>query len=463
MDTGASRLSRRTVALDTVVKRAKLAPGRNPHWVPVAGARGGLSLGYRRTSEGPGTWIVRLIADKRRFEERIGPADDRGAGSDALGYPQAIAAALAWGQRKVAAIESANEAGGVRAEPTVRQAVESYIEARARRSGRGQADAASRMRVHVLSDHDFAETRLSKLTPEVLSAWVSGLQRKSRPKARRTADKAAAPTRPLAPSTVNRTLNDLRAALNKAAEVHGRKLPADLVRTIKVGTRAMPDATEARRQILGEADVKRIVEAAIAVDDAGDFGRLVAVLAGTGARFSQVAALRVADVQTTARRVMMPAAHKGRANKARPSRAVPVGEDVLALLRPALAGRPGHAPLLERWRHRQTGPVAWERLGRGPWTSASEMTRAWRTVLSVTGLPADIVPYALRHTSIVRQLRHGTPIRIVAAMHDTSVAMIEKHYSAYIMDGSEEIVRAALAPVVPTQPRALRAVVGGAA
>ena len=40
--------------------------------------------------------------------------------------------------------------------------------------------------------------------------------------------------------------------------------------------------------------------------------------------------------------------------------------------------------------------------------------------------------YALRHTSIVRQLLGGVPTRVVAAGHDTSVAMIERHYSTHI-------------------------------
>ena len=35
---------------------------------------------------------------------------------------------------------------------------------------------------------------------------------------------------------------------------------------------------------------------------------------------------------------------------------------------------------------------------------------------------ADIVPYALRHSSIVRQLRAGLPVRCAAALHDTSAA-----------------------------------------
>jgi len=51
--------------------------------------------------------------------------------------------------------------------------------------------------------------------------------------------------------------------------------------------------------------------------------------------------------------------------------------------------------------------------------------------------------YALRHSSIVRALGAGLPIRLVAALHDTSVEMIEKHYAAFIVDATEELARRA--------------------
>ena len=51
----------------------------------------------------------------------------------------------------------------------------------------------------------------------------------------------------------------------------------------------------------------------------------------------------------------------------------------------------------------------------------------------------DAIPYALRHSSIVRGIRAGLPIRLVAAVHDTSVQMIERHYSRWIVDGLDEL------------------------
>src|SRR6185437_2926823 len=56
----------------------------------------------------------------------------------------------------------------------------------------------------------------------------------------------------------------------------------------------------------------------------------------------------------------------------------------------------------------------------------------------------DVTIYAFRHTSIVRQLLAGVPIRVVAVNHDTSVQMIEKNYSDFIADHSDALSRKAL-------------------
>ena len=58
--------------------------------------------------------------------------------------------------------------------------------------------------------------------------------------------------------------------------------------------------------------------------------------------------------------------------------------------------------------------------------------------------------YALRHSCIVRMLLQNVPIRLVASLHNTSVAMIEKHYSKYITEHTDEISRRALLQHEPT-------------
>jgi integrase len=185
-----------------------------------------------------------------------------------------------------------------------------------------------------------------------------------------------------------------------------------------------------------------------------DFGALVVLLAATGARFDQIARLTVADFQPSARRVVVPVAAKGDAEKQIPHIAVPLTEDVVTRIRALTAGRPRHESLLLRWHHRQVagdptrGPaLTWEKSERRPWRHAGEMARMWDAALAAAKMPEGLVPYCLRHSSIVRQLRAGLPVSLVARVHDTSEAMIQKHYGAFIIDVSEELLRKAAMPL----------------
>jgi integrase len=210
-------------------------------------------------------------------------------------------------------------------------------------------------------------------------------------------------------------------------------------------------------QILSDDQVRTIIAEARKLGGNSDFGRLVAVLAATGARFSQLCRMCVRDVQADRGRLMVPMSRKGK--KAAGHIRIQVGEDVLSLLHSVTCGRAGDAPLFERWRHFQVGLGKWERRDRGPWTSSAEMTRPWNKLVADLKMPG-IIPYALRHSSIVRGIRVGLPIRLVAALHDTSVAMIERHYSRWITEGLDELAAKAIVPLVEaTSPMNLQKIV----
>lgn len=273
---------------------------------------------------------------------------------------------------------------------------------------------------------------VAKLTSECLTDWRSGLPQK------------------LAQASRTRLAADFKAALNRAARVHRKKLPADITVTIRHGFASEQSQTPRAReaQVLADADVRRIVAAAAVVDQAdeweGDLLRMVIVLAATGARFSQIARLSVSDVQPMQKRLMVPTSRKGRGTKRISKIAIRVGDDVLAALRPVTAGRKGTDTLLIRPRWKQLTPTKWTKVSREAWSSASEITRPWASIVAKAELPADIVPYSLRHSSIVRGLGAGLPVRLVAALHDTSSAMIERHYSAYIVDAMDELAAKAV-------------------
>jgi integrase len=380
-----------------------------------------------------------LVIDGNRVEQRLAQADDAGAEADALPYPAAVTAAIEWARTQVRRIDGEGE-GSATVVPTVRMAVDAYVAARSARAPAAGRDAEKRLGKHVLADETFADTQLAKLNAGTIRAWRQRL------------------SGDLQPTTVNRLLNDVRAALNAAAEQHRRILPATLPAEIRSGTKALSAGSSARKQVLPDSEIRRLIDAAFTVDETGDFGRLVLLMAATGARHSQVARITVGDVQTARGRIMVPPSNKGRAGKRPTPIAVPVGADVLERLQIALAGRRGHEPLLMHWRHRQVGPVTWEQVDRGPWATASAALRLWNRARTRAEAPPGTVMLCLRHSSIVRALSAGVPVRLVAALHDTSVQMIEDHYSAYIVEATEEIARRAVTPLAPSTVAALRSV-----
>lgn len=157
--------------------------------------------------------------------------------------------------------------------------------------------------------------------------------------------------------------------------------------------------------------------------------------------------MRVADVQVSERRLMVPGSYKGRGGNSG-SDPIPVGDDVIEVLLPAIVGRPSDAPLFERWIHVQDpGSIAWKKSERGPWKRC-ELTRPRRAIRERADMPKAIL-YALRHSSIVRSLRKNLPIQQVAKLHNTSVKMIERHYAKYIATALEDLARAAVVPLAP--------------
>jgi integrase len=417
--------------LDTRAARERLDPRKKPYFRVIDTGR---HIGYYK---GPraGTWLARTNAGGRYVEKKLGTADDtRDAnGFDVLSFSQAQAAARNWFDG-LAHDQEVKASGPVH---TLRSAIEQYIAARderesARQGGRSvNSSAAHKLRLHVLGDAKLADLELSTLTASALAEWRKAL--------------------PGTTATRQRVTNDFKAALNRVAPTASVRL------AIKDGL-ASPkdeapdpvedDAAAVESKLLSDAETRQFLKA---VREAGDddLYRMCLVLASTGARFAQARRLKVRDVQVARARIMMPASHKGRVgNKARPPVPVPVGPDVIDALLPAIKGRKGDELLLERWRHVQIGPAEWKRDRRGGWQSASEMARPIRAAAAAAGLPASASSYSFRHSSIVRALREGLPVRLVAQIHDTSIQMIERNYTRFMAHALEEMARKAIMPMV---------------
>jgi integrase len=232
------------------------------------------------------------------------------------------------------------------------------------------------------------------------------------------------------PATLVRVCKSLKAALNLSARHDPHITNAGAWKTGLSGI--SEDFSSRNVQVISNDQVRAVIAAAYEVDP--QFGLYIEVGAVTGARNTQINRLTVSDLQVAngGPRLLMPSSRKGRSRK--PGRSpIPITEALAVKLQAAIAGRAPDAPLLLRADGKTWAP--------------NDHIRLYKQAAERAGITGTMT--ALRHSSITRQLLHGIPIRVVASLHDSSVVMIERTYSAFISDHSDALVRGALLESAP--------------
>src|SRR6516165_2822399 len=393
----------RSSQLETRTARLKLAPRKKPYCFTIIAP--GIALGYRR-NQGAGTWVVR-VADGRggNWTKGFAIADDHedASGALVLTYWQA--------QDRARALARGNAEDGRPC--TVTEALDAYAADPKARGGL----VANALRVRHHLPPALASKTVSLLTSRELQRLRDGLVQK------------------IKPSSVNRLFRGLKAALNLAAK-HDARITN--TQAWKVGLAALPDAHRARNVILTDEQVRALIAAGYAEDSA--LGVLVEVGAVTGARPSQLERLEVGDLQldrADGPRLLMPSSRKGRGHRRIDRHPIPIPESLADRLRQAAGTREATAPLLLR-----TDDTPWR-------ASSANHRLPFQRAAARAGLGPNATFYALRHSSIVRGLLAGVPVRLVAVAHDTSIPMIERNYSRYIGDHSDSVLRRALLDTAP--------------
>jgi integrase len=381
----------RAPKLETRSARLKLPVAKRPYWSQIGK---GISLGYRR-NQGPGTFSVRVAHVTGHWSKVIGTADDfaDADGTTIMDYWQAA--------ERARTIGHTSRYGGGGKLGTVADALDAYEAALKQRGG----DLGNARRVRLYLPAALAAAAVGTLTVRDFKPWREALAEAG-----------------LAPAAFNRTQAGLRAALNLAASQDERIANANAWRR---GLADLPNAGRSRNVVLDERQIRTLV--AVAYERDHEFGLLVETLAVTGARISQAARLEARDLQVD--RLLMPSSHKGHGTKLE-QRPVPITLSLAAKLKAHTQGRAADAPLLLK-----PNGDGWRKSNHG---------RAFAEAAQAAGLDPSVTIYALRHSSITRQLLAGTPIRLVSVLHDTSVKMIEKTYSRHIADHSDTIARRAL-------------------
>jgi integrase len=382
--------------IDTKTARERLPVRGRPYFLaPVAT---GITLGYRRLKAGAGKWVVRKADGKGgdhpttfATADDVLPAD----GTVVLDYDQALVKA-----REVALGHVFDDGKPL----TVVRALDDFAADLLSRESNPQNATRVRGRLPAA----LLDKPVTSLNARELKRWRDDLLTKV--------------TRP----TAVRTIKMLRAALNLAADHDSRVTNRN---EWKVGLKTKDDYRPVD-QVLEDDQVQQLIAAAYGDDY--QFGLLLEVLAQTGTRTKQACCLTVGDLQTDkAPRLMMPTSRKGKYRAAGPNRSVPITPELAAKLRVAAGTRPRDAALLLASKG-------------SPWNPRDNvMRKKWDRLVADCGITGQTM-YALRHSFITRSLKANIPASVVANSADTSVAMIEKTYGAFVADHADEIMRRGL-------------------
>lgn len=316
--------------LETRTARLRLPLGQR-HFKSIGK---GLTLIYRRTGEGFGTWTAKLALPGGKYTLRtLGGADDYQEPNDAdvLSFGQAQDRA-----RALADEAKANE--GVLIRPaTVKEAADRYL-AWYKEHRRAVRETEHAINAHIVPA--LGEKQLSALTTAHIRNWLEELA--ARPARLRTSRFAKAQKYRAAPktadekrarrATANRVFNVLKALLNRA--FHDGQVADDTPwRKVK----PFAKASEARIRLLTDAEAIRFVNASPT-----DLRALVRAALLTGARFGELVEMRVHDANLRQGQVYVAQSKSGR------PRHIPLNDEGLALFRELVTGKTGDQLLFVR-------------------------------------------------------------------------------------------------------------------
>jgi integrase len=398
--------------LDSKVERRRLKASPRPYYREIGR---GLHLGFRKGKRG-GTWVARMYAGNQTYKvEAIGHADDDltdANGDTVLTYHQAVDRA------RELQLTRTTTAGEVTRPYTVRRAIDDYLTAQAGKASTRDA----RTRADALILPELGNIDVSMLTAARIRKWLADLANAA-PRKRGPAgdteihfrdfdsDDPEAVRRRKA--TANRTLTILKAALNfafregKVASDHEwrRVEPFEAV-----------DAARVRYLTVSEA--KRLANASDR-----EFRPLVQAALQTGARYGELARLRVEDFNEDSETVAIRQSKSGKA------RHIELTDEGVAFFRQITAGRPGDALMFVK-----ADGSAWGK---------SHQARPMADACERGKIIPPINFHGLRHTWASLAVMNGAPLLVVAKnLGHRDGRMAELHYAHMASGFVRDAVRA---------------------
>ncbi len=387
----------KTAKLDSPTARNKLKKGRQPHWEALQPK---IHLGYQRwKGDAAGRWILRRYlgeGNKYRVTSLDCIADDaqKADGVNILSHEQASTKARAMIEMPAGKIPNI----------TVRQAMERYI-ANKRNDGQAVDDRGTRYILPALGD-----LQVAHLTAERLNSWKAAMA-KSPAMKRSKAGKAQYMDEPVGDeairrrkSSANRVLTLLKAILNYAFDTEQVNNRDAWGRRLK----PFENVDTARIRFLTIAEVQRFINACDP-----EFRPLARAALETGARYSELARLEVADFHSDKGTIAI------RKSKTDKMRHIYLTDDGIAFFKQYCAGRSGHEIMFT---HRM------EAGAQQPWQKSAQ-TKPMQEACERAKLKPRITFHGLRHTWASLAVMNNVPLIVVAQnLGHKDTQMVEKHY-----------------------------------
>jgi integrase len=373
--------------IDTVEGRSRLKPRAPPYWQKLTT---GCHVGFRKMSKASeGTWLMQAYDPNNGKQTRksLGRLDHLAAHQR---FDAAKKLADAW-------FDHIGRGGSTKI-ITVKTACENYVKhLNAIDSLKNGHDTESRFKRWIYEDK-IAGVALPKLTRNAVEDWRNRLA-KAPVLTNPYSDKTK--TRARSPSSLNRDMAALRAALNSAYD-HG-----DVTTDVawRMALRAVKNADSRRDTYLD-----RTQRAALIKKADKDLGSFLRCLSLVPLRPGALASLTVDKLNSP---LGVLTVGKDKAGQERKIKLPPSTAVFFATL---TKNKLSSAPLLCR-----ADGKAWDK---------DSWKKPIKTAAAAAGLES-VTAYTLRHSVITDLVTHGLDLLTVAKLSGTSVVMIEKHYGHY--------------------------------
>lgn len=365
----------------------KCRPKGEPYWQRL---QPGCYIGFAPSAKGGGgTWHARAYDPDTRSYRR-----------QSLGAFDELPGNSKFGAAKIEAEKYSKmvEAGGhvVAKVETVGDACRRYAEQR--------PEAEARFKRYVYDD-SISKVKLAKLRRRHLADWRKRLE--NRPALVSRSKKQDERVRQRAPSTVNRDMAVLRAALAKVLSPGTPNSEAAWQEVLQ----AIPNADGRRTLYLDRSQRRGLLN--YISEEAAPFVKALCLLP---LRPGAMAALTVGDFDKRTSELTI-----GKDKTGKPRRIHLPAEAAALLAAQAVDKMPG-APLFMRANGKVWDKDSWKLPIAG--------------AVAAAGLPKGATAYTLRHSTITDLVNAGLPLLTIAQISGTSAEMIERHYGHLVSDAA---------------------------